>query len=51
MPLDLRRSTREWIARSPSRHEVIDFGEWLQVEGYTDFVCDLHLRQLLYVIS
>jgi hypothetical protein len=46
MTLDLCASTRDWIARSPSRHEVQDFADWLKAQHYTDFVCDRHLRRL-----
>jgi hypothetical protein len=36
MTLDLCASTRDWIARSPSRHEIQDFADWLKAQHYTD---------------
>jgi integrase/recombinase XerD len=50
MTLDLCASTRDWIARSPSRPEIEDFAGWLKAERYTDFVCDRHLRRLLLLL-
>jgi integrase/recombinase XerD len=50
MTLDLCASTRDWIARSPSRQEIEDFAGWLKAERYTDFVCDRHLRRLLLLL-
>jgi integrase/recombinase XerD len=50
MTLDLCTSTRDWIARSPSRQEIQDFADWLKAQHYTDFVCDRHLRRLLLLL-
>jgi len=50
MTLDLCASTRDWIARSPSRQEIEDFAGWLKAERYTDFVRDRHLRRLLLLL-
>jgi integrase/recombinase XerD len=50
MTMDLCASTRDWIARSPSRQEIQDFADWLKAEHYTDFVCDRHLRRLLLLL-
>jgi len=44
------KSTRDWIARAPSRQEVLEFAEWLEAERYTPFVVDQHLRRLLFVV-
>lgn len=30
MSLDLCASTRAWIARSASRRELVEFGDWLE---------------------
>lgn len=51
MTLELCASTRVWIARSPSRRELLDFADWLEAERYTAFVCDQHLRRLAFVAS
>jgi len=50
MTLDLCASTRDWITRSPSRQELLDFGDWLESERYSAFVCDQHLRRLAFVL-
>jgi integrase/recombinase XerD len=51
MTMQLSHITRSLIQRSPCREELVEFGDWLQRERYTDFVCGQHLRRLGYVIS
>src|SRR5580700_9812999 len=51
MTLDLCASTREWIARSASRSELLDFGDWLEKERYPSYVCDQHLRRLAFMLE
>ena len=50
MTLELCASTRDWIARSPSRQELLDFADWLESERYSAFVCDQHLRRLAFIV-
>jgi integrase len=50
MTVELCASTRDWIARSPCRRELLDFADWLEAERYTAFVCDQHLRRLAFVV-
>lgn len=50
MDLELRPSTRDRINASPHRQELAEFAAWLQKERYTDFVCDQHLRRLVFIL-
>jgi len=43
-------NTRQRIAESASREELLEFGDWLETERYTPFVCDQHLRRLVFVL-
>lgn len=51
MSLDLCASTREWIARSASRRELVSFGDWLDAQRYSSFVADLHLRRMAFMLE
>lgn len=51
MSLDLCTSTRQWIARSASRQELVDFGHWLEAERYSSFVADQHLRRMAFMLE
>lgn len=51
MSLDLCASTRAWIARSASRRELVDFGDWLEAERYSSFVADQHLRRMAFMLE
>ena len=51
MSLDLCASTRAWIARSASRRELIDLGNWLEAERYSSFVADQHLRRMAFMLE
>jgi integrase/recombinase XerD len=51
MALDLLASTRAWIARSPSRSELLDFAHWLESERYSSFVADQHLRRMAFMLE
>ena len=51
MSLDLCASTWAWIARSASRRELVDFGDWLEAERYSSFVADQHLRRMAFMLE
>jgi len=50
MTFDLCPRTRDEIARSASRQELLDFGDWLESQRYAPFVCDQHLRRLAFIL-
>ena len=50
MTFDFCPRTRDEVARSPSRQELLDFTEWLESERYTPFVCDQHVRRLVFIL-
>ena len=49
MNVDLRLSTYLMVEESPAKAEAGAFIDWLQSEGYTDYVIDCHVRRLLGV--
>ena len=51
MSLDLCASTRDWIERSASRQELMDFSDWLEAERYSSFVADQHLRRMAFMLE
>jgi hypothetical protein len=51
MSLDLCASTPDWIERSASRQEPVDFGHWLEAERYSSFVADQHLRRMAFMLE
>jgi integrase/recombinase XerD len=51
MTLKRCAGTRDRIARSPSRDELLDFADWIEAERYTAFVCDQHLRRLVFILE
>ncbi len=51
MSLDPCASTRDWIERSASWQELMEFCHWLEAERYSSFVADQHIRRMAYMLK
>lgn len=50
MTFELCHRTRQQVSQSPHRPELLEFAAWLEAERYTAFVCDQHLRRLVFIL-